>query len=86
MIQDTSSGAATQNPQRTPDDRSTSFQAVEGGGETRSGTALMVEAYAVIWTILLVYLVLLWRKQASINRRIDGLEAAIDRVAKKKPQ
>jgi CcmD family protein len=66
-----------------PTDRSTAFQPVEGGTETHNGSTLMVEAYAVIWTILMVWLVLLWRKQNTINQRLDGLEQAIDRAAAK---
>ncbi len=65
----------------TVDDRSASFQPVEGGTEQKNGQTLMVEAYAVIWTILMVWLVLLWRKQATLNQRLDGLEGAIDRAA-----
>ncbi len=74
-------------PQRTtealvaPDDRATSFQPVEGGGEHRSGTTLMVEAYAIIWTLLMVWLVLLWRKQTRLNQRLEGLEGAIERAS-----
>jgi len=64
-----------------PDDRATSFQPTEGGAEQRNGQTLMVEAYAVIWTILMVWLVLLWRKQAALNQRLDGLEGAIDRAS-----
>ena len=41
----------------------------------------MVEAYAVIWIILMVWLVMLWRKQAGLNRKLDGLEAAIERAS-----
>ena len=66
----------------TPD-RSTTFRAVEGGGETRSGALLMVEAYAVLWLLLLFWLTWLWRRQGAIHARIDGLEKAIDRTATK---
>ena len=64
------------------DDRSTTFQAVEGGAETRSGSTLMVEAYVVLWLILLTWIVLLWRKQSGLNARLDDLERAIDKAAK----
>ena len=60
-----------------PDDRSTTFQPVEGGSEQRSGGTLMVAAYSVIWTILMVWLVMMWRKQARLNERLAGLEGAI---------
>ncbi len=64
-----------------PEDRSTSFQPVDAGTEQHSGMTLMVEAYAVIWSILMVWLVMLWRKQGALNARLDGLERAIDRTA-----
>lgn len=65
----------------SPDSRATDFRAVEGSSEHYSGTTLLVEAYAAIWLILMAWLVLLWRKQASLTSRLDGLEAAIDRAA-----
>lgn len=64
------------------DDRATDFKPVEASsGERYSGSTLLVEAYAAIWLILMLWLVLLWRKQASLTARLDGLEAAIDRAA-----
>jgi CcmD family protein len=66
---------------KAPDDRATTFQPVEGGGEHRSGATLLVEAYAVIWTLLMVWLVLLWRKQVRLNERLDGLEGAIAKAS-----
>jgi hypothetical protein len=67
----------------TPDDRATEFQAVQGG-ETYSGDKLVVEAYAAIWLILMVWIGMLWRKQQLLTTRLDGLEAAIDRAAASK--
>lgn len=67
----------------TPGDRSTTFQPVEGGAEHRSGEMLLVEAYSVLWLILMGWLVFQWRRQAAIGSRIDGLERAIDRAAAK---
>jgi CcmD family protein len=61
----------------------TTFEAVQGGPQTKDGATLMVEAYAAIWTILMVWLLFMWRKQASLNARLDGLERAIDRAAQK---
>ena len=58
----------------------TSFEAVEGGGETRNGTTLMVEAYAFIWLVLMLYIFNLWRKQRVLHTRLDELEAAMDRA------
>ena len=65
----------------TPDDRSTTFQPVTGGEEQHSGTTLLVEAYAVLWVILMAWLLFMWRKQATLGTRLDDLEKAIDRAA-----
>jgi CcmD family protein len=68
-----------------PDDRATTFQPTEGGPEQRSGATLLVEAYAIIWTLLMFWLVLLWRKQATLNARLDGLEEAIVKASARGP-
>jgi CcmD family protein len=65
----------------SPDSRDTQFQAVDGGTETHSGSTLLVEAYAVLWVILMGFVVAMWRKQSSINTRLDDLEKTIDRAA-----
>jgi hypothetical protein len=52
-------------------------------GEQYNGYTLMVEAYAAIWLVLMGWLVLLWRKQADLTHRVQGLEAAITRAEKK---
>lgn len=86
MIQNVAAPAAG-----SPDDRSTEFKAVEDSGEQFSGNTLMVEAYAAIWLIMMVWLALIWRKQVSLASRVEGLEGAIARaerkaVAKSKPK
>jgi hypothetical protein len=63
----------------TPDDRSASFHPVEGG-EVRSGEQLLVTAYAVLWVILMAYLGLVWRTQASLSQRVDLLEQTLDKA------
>ena len=77
-----STGAAAPDA-GTADDRSTTFQPVEGGTEQRSGSMLLIEAYTVLWLILMAWLVFQWRRQAAIGARLDGLERAIDRAAAK---
>ena len=64
------------------DDRATEFKAVEGG-EQFSGNTLMVEAYAAIWLIMMVWLAFIWRKQQSLAARVEGLEGAIARAERK---
>ena len=63
-----------------PDARSTTFQAVQGEPEHYSGTTLLVSAYAAIWTILLVWVALAWRRQSALTARLDDLERVIDAV------
>ena len=69
----------------TPDSRATTFQPVESGGEQRSGETLLVEAYVVLWVILMGWLFLLWRKQNGLHARLDDLERVIDKAADAHP-
>ena len=73
---------ATSKGNETPSDRATTFQAVEGG-EVHNGTVLVVEAYAFIWLALLGFVLLQWKKQATLHARIDDLERVVDRAAAK---
>jgi hypothetical protein len=70
-------------PQETTPANSTQFQAVEGGAETQSGAKLMVAAYAVLWVIVMAYLVMVWRKQAAMSARMDELDRILDKAAAK---
>ena len=70
-----------------PQDRSTQFEAVDAQApEQYSGSTLLVEAYAAVWLILLAWVFLLWRKQASLASRLDGLERAVARASGNKPE
>jgi hypothetical protein len=69
----------------SPDDRATTFQAVQGEPEHYSGEALLVSAYAVLWVIVLAWVALAWRKQAALSARLDDLERVIDESARKRP-
>ena len=70
---------------KEPGDRSTEFQAVEGNAkEQHSGSTLLVEAYCVLWVILMGWLFLVWRRQASLNARIDALDRVLDKAAAEK--
>ncbi len=62
---------------KSVEDRSTTFRPVQGGPEMQSGERLLVEAYAAIWVILFVLLLLGWRRQKRIDARIAGLEVAV---------
>ncbi|HWA74899.1 MAG TPA: CcmD family protein [Polyangiaceae bacterium] len=65
--------------QAAPDDRSTEFVAVRGGGEETSASSLLVSAYVVMWALLLGFLFLSWRKQQRIEARLTELDRAISR-------
>jgi hypothetical protein len=67
----------------SPDARATEFKAVEGGGEHRSGEVLLVEAYSVLWLILIGWIFLLWRKGGQLHGRLDALERELDKAATK---
>ncbi len=67
----------------TADDRATDFTAVDGTGEQFNGNTLMVEAYAAIWLIMMVWFAFIWRKQQTLAARVEGLEGAIARAEQK---
>ena len=62
-------------------DRSTTFQAVEGGTELHSGQTLVVAAYAGLWAAMMAWVLLQWSKQNALARRLDELEATLASVA-----
>lgn len=62
-----------------PEGRSTEFVPVQGGGggETTSAASLLVTAYLVMWAILLGFVFMSWRRQATVENRISELEKAL---------
>lgn len=64
----------------TADDRAQAFRAVSGGNDLQSGEKLLVEAYALMWIILMAFVLLGWRRQKGIDERIAALEAAVARA------
>lgn len=79
MIQPSSAPVA----QGSADDRATEFKAVDGSGEQFNGNTLMVEAYAAIWLIMMVWLAFIWRKSQTLAARVEGLEGALARAEQK---
>jgi CcmD family protein len=76
--------APAQNPaQTTAEDRSQAFRPVEAG-ELRSGEVLLVEAYAAIWAIVFVFILLSWRRQRSLDARVGALEGALERARRER--
>ena len=70
---------------QSPDDRATTFQAVQGEPEHYSGETLLVSAYAALWVIVLAWVALAWRKQAALSARLDDLERVLADAAKSQP-
>ncbi len=72
----------TMQAQTTPNDRATTFQAVEGNqGEQYNGATLLVTAYGVLWVVLFAWIALVWRKQSALASRLDDLERVLDKAA-----
>ena len=65
---------------KSADDRSTAFRPVEGGTVMQSGEKLLVEAYAAIWVITLIFIVSIFRRQKRIDARITSLETALEKA------
>ncbi len=63
----------------------TEFRPVDGGGETKSGEALLVASYAVIWVLVLVFVASVWRRTRAFEARVERLEQALDRAPKAPP-
>jgi len=59
---------------KNPEDRSTEFVAVQGGGESTSAESLLVAAYLVMWAALLAFVFFTWRKQGALEKRIEKLD------------
>jgi hypothetical protein len=87
------SAAATAS---TPEGRETVYEAADKGGPfhkvegapqgevmevDKFGATLMVEAYVVLWLLLMGWIALVWRKQAAMHTRLDDLERTIDKAA-----
>lgn len=76
-----SSGPAAPRPAQaappTAEDRSTAFRPVANAPEMQSGEKLLVEAYAAIWIVLFVMVLLSWRRQRQLEARIATLDGAV---------
>ena len=67
----------------TPNDRATTFQAIEGNPtEQYSGGALLVAAYAVLWVVIFAWIGIVWRRQRGIDARLGELQRVIDAAEK----
>ena len=61
----------------SPNDRATTFQAVQGESEHYNGATLLVTAYAALWVIVLAWVALSWRRQSGLQARLSELEEVI---------
>jgi CcmD family protein len=59
---------------------STSFKAVEGGGNVASGEVLLIQAYAVMWLLAFGLVLSSIRKQRKIDARITQLQNDLDKA------
>ncbi len=62
-------------PSVTPEGRSQEFVPVTGGGvETTSAGALLIAAYVLMWAILMGFLLMTFRRQSAVDKRLADLE------------
>jgi len=64
----------------TVQDRSTEFQAVEGGGESSSAAGLLTAAYISMWLAVFVFVWLTARRLKSLDGRMTELDAALKKA------
>lgn len=79
LLTTTTSAFQAQPSERAP----TEFQSVGNAPASYNGYVLMVTAYALIWVILMVWLLMMWQKSRGLAARIADLDLAIDRAAAK---
>jgi hypothetical protein len=67
-----------------PDDRAQAFEAQQGAPipEAHSGEKLLVTAYACIWVIAMIFVMMMWLRQRKLSERLATLEKAIDKADK----
>jgi len=62
----------------TAEDRSQEFKPVTGGSvETSSAGGLLVAAYVLMWAVLMGFLLVTFRRQAAVDKRLSDLERAL---------
>ena len=79
LLTTTTSAFQAQPSERAP----TELQSVGNAPASYNGYVLMVTAYALIWVILMVWLLMMWQKSRSLAARLADLDLAIDRAAAK---
>lgn len=65
-------------PAVTPEGRSQEFVPVTGGGtETTSAGGLLIAAYVLMWAILMGFILLTFRRQSAVDKRLADLERSL---------
>lgn len=67
-----------------PDDRASTFRAVTGQGETVPGGQLLIAAYAMVWLLVMLMIVRIFRRQNRTARDLASLEATIAQARDRK--
>lgn len=65
---------------KSPEDRSTEFVPVQGGGEGTSAGTLLVAAYLLMWAILMGFVFITWRRLGRAEQRLIELRARLERA------
>ena len=62
----------------TAEDRSQEFKPVTGGNvETSSAGGLLVAAYVLMWAVMMGFLLMTFRRQFAVDKRLGELERAL---------
>jgi hypothetical protein len=73
----------TELPKESPQ---TAFGAGASAEDPMRNFGYTVAAYAVLWAILLAFVVLTWRKQAALDARLAQLEGAMSKAQGDRPK
>ena len=76
LAQDVAAAAPTATT-TTADSRAQTWSPVSRGGDMQSGEALLIEAYAAIWVVFFLFVLISWRRQQATDARIVELERAV---------
>lgn len=63
-------------------DRGTAFQAAPANNDSVNGGNLLVAAYVIVWAVVLLFVVRVFRRQNALVQRIEQLEGAIAKKRK----
>lgn len=72
-------------PPKSPENKDDTHKPVGDQPEIQSGEALVVEAYAVIWIIILGFVIVAWMRTRALAGRVDVLERALAKAREAAP-